>query len=156
MKQATSLLKTLLNEESDYQFSTFTNNTAYEIGTRIIERAFKEGHSIVIDIQMNDERIFYTRMDAGTANNDDWVRRKNNTVHHFNHSSYYMHEYFKSVGESLETHSLNPKEYAAEGGAFPLIIKGEGIVGTITVSGLQGHEDHGMVTAILKDYFQSK
>jgi len=146
------LLKTLLQEENDLQFSEFTNSTAYEVGSRIIEKALRENKSIVVNIQKDGELLFYTKMNGATVNNDQWVTRKNNMVLHFKHSSYYMHVYLKSINSNVEAYSLDPKDCAAEGGAFPLIIKNVGVVGTITVSGLPGEEDHKMITSVLSEH----
>jgi uncharacterized protein (UPF0303 family) len=51
---------------------------------------------------------------------------------------------------------LNETEFAPHGGAFPLMIKGVGIVGTITVSGLPQKEDHDFVVGVLRKYFDLK
>jgi uncharacterized protein (UPF0303 family) len=146
------LLKTLLQEEAELQFSVFTNETAYRIGNRIIEKAMRENKSIVVDIRRNSELLFYSRMDGTSSHNDEWVSWKNNVVHHFGHSSYYMHIFLKSTTSTVEASGLNPNDYKAEGGAFPLLLEDEGIVGTITVSGLPGEEDHNMVTSVLREF----
>jgi uncharacterized protein (UPF0303 family) len=151
LEQYDALLHALLQEESDLQFSVFTNDTAYKVGNRIIEKAMRENKSIVVDIRRNGELLFYSRMDGKSSHNDEWVSWKNNVVHHFGHSSYYMHIFLKSTGSTVEASGLNPNDYKAEGGAFPLLLKDEGIVGTITVSGLPGEEDHGMVASVLRE-----
>ncbi|MZQ81189.1 heme-degrading domain-containing protein [Paenibacillus sp. 5J-6] len=145
------LLTTLLQEEAELQFSVFTNETAYRVGNSIIEKAMRENKSIVVDIRKNNELLFYSRLDGTSSNNDEWVTWKNNVVHHFGHSSYYMHVFLKSTGSTVEASGLNPNDFKAEGGAFPLFLKDEGLVGTISVSGLPGNEDHNMVTSVLKD-----
>jgi uncharacterized protein (UPF0303 family) len=146
------LLMTLLKEENELQFSVFTNETAYRVGNRIIEKAMRENKSIVVDIRKNNELLFYSRLDGTSSHNDEWVSWKNNVVHHFGHSSYYMHVFLKSTDSTVEASGLNPNDFKAEGGAFPLFLKDEGIVGTISVSGLPGDEDHKMVTSVLKDF----
>ncbi|WP_379131179.1 heme-degrading domain-containing protein [Paenibacillus sp. sgz500958] len=154
MEQESALLAKLLQEEEDYKFPEFTNITAYEVGTRIIDKALREDKSIVVNIQRGGELLFYTKMNGTNMENDDWVSRKNNTVFHFNHSSYYMHVLLGSTGSSVEAHGLDPVKYAAEGGAFPLIVKDAGIVGTITVSGLPGEEDHKMISDTLREFLK--
>jgi uncharacterized protein (UPF0303 family) len=151
LDQYDALLQTLLQEEADLPFSVFTNETAYKVGNRIIEKAMRENKSIVVDIRRNGELIFYSRMDGRSSHNDEWVSWKNNVVHHFGHSSYYMHVFLKSTGSTVEASGLNPNDYKAQGGAFPLLLEDEGIVGTITVSGLPGEEDHNMVVSVLRE-----
>ncbi|MCZ8516050.1 heme-degrading domain-containing protein [Paenibacillus filicis] len=151
MEQYNALLQTLLQEEADLRFSVFTNETAYKVGSRIIEKAIREHKSIVVDIRRNGELLFYSRMDGRSSHNDEWVSWKNNVVHHFGHSSYYMHVFLNSTGSTVEDSGLDPNDYKAEGGAFPLHLENEGIVGTITVSGLPGEEDHNMVASVLKE-----
>jgi uncharacterized protein (UPF0303 family) len=151
MEQYEALLQSLLQDEADLQFSVFTNETAYKVGNRIIEKAKRENKSIVVDIRRNGELLFYSRMVGTSSNNDEWVSWKNNVVRHFGHSSYYMHVFLKSTGSTVEASGLNPNDYKAEGGAFPLFLKYDGIVGTITVSGLPVEEDHRMVASVLRE-----
>lgn len=156
MSRYDDLLLALRTEEELLQFPEFTNATAYQVGTAIIEKAARENKFIVVDIRKNGELLFYSRMNGTNSHNDEWVTWKNNVVHHFGHSSYYMHVYLKSIGSTVEDSGLDPNEYKAEGGSFPLTVKGEGRVGTLTVSGLPGEEDHGMVVAILKEWLSSE
>jgi uncharacterized protein (UPF0303 family) len=152
MEQYDALLQTLLQQEAELQFSVFTNETAYMVGNRIIEKAMRENKAIIVDIRRNGELLFYSRMNGTSSHNDEWVSWKNNVVRHFGHSSYYMHVFLKSTGSTVEASGLNPDDYKAEGGAFPLIMKDEGIVGTISVSGLPGEEDHNMITSVLREF----
>lgn len=78
-----------------------------------------------------------------------------NVVTRFGHASYYVGRNLANQGKSLEEKyyvknslyyikkmniniqtQISEKDYATHGGAFPLIIKNVGVVGTITVSGL--------------------
>jgi uncharacterized protein (UPF0303 family) len=148
-----SLLDQLLQEEKDLQFTQFTHKTAFEIGCRILEKAEAENKSILVDIQRNGQSLFHCAMEGKTLNNAQWAKRKNNVVRQFGRSSYYMGILLKSKKQTMtEWGFLDPNEYAAVGGAFPLIIKGVGVVGTITVSGLPQEEDHQLVTSVLKEF----
>jgi uncharacterized protein (UPF0303 family) len=126
---------------------------AFDIGTRIVKKAENEGKAILVDIQKNGQSLFHCAMEGKTLNNAQWVKRKNNVVRQFGHSSYYMANLLKSKKTTMQEWGfLDPNEYAAVGGAFPLIIKEVGIVGTITVSGLPQEEDHRLVTSVLKEF----
>ena len=90
---------------------------------------------------------------AGTTPiNDEWIRRKENTVYKFFKSSYEMSLYMKLKGDSIgPRYGLEDGLYAAAGGAVPVCVKGAGIVGTVTVSGLAEHEDHALVVSVLRE-----
>jgi uncharacterized protein (UPF0303 family) len=80
----------------------------------------------------------------------EWVRRKNNVVARFHHSSYYAGLKEKIKGQSLaETQGLPVADYATHGGAFPLRVAGAGVVGSATVSGLPMRADHELVVEAL-------
>jgi len=91
---------------------------------------------------------------AGTSiDNGEWIKRKNNVVKRFGHSSYYMGISLQNAGQTIEEkYLISSSDYAAHGGAFPLIIRDVGVVGTITVSGLPQQEDHELVVTTLKQF----
>ena len=47
---------------------------------------------------------------------------------------------------------ISSSDYAPHGGAFPIIIKNVGVIGTITVSGLTQEEDHNMVVSAIREH----
>jgi uncharacterized protein (UPF0303 family) len=51
---------------------------------------------------------------------------------------------------------LSENDYAASGGAFPILIKNVGPIGVITVSGLPHEEDHKFVVSIIQKYLAEK
>ena len=63
----------------------------------------------------------------------------------------------KSKGQTIEEkYLISSSEFAAHGGAFPLIIRDVGVVGTITVSGLPQEEDHELVVTTLRAFLAGK
>jgi uncharacterized protein (UPF0303 family) len=148
-----ALLGALLKQEDLLQFGDFSNDTAIAVGLRIVDTARKERKGVTIDIRRHGQQLFHCALPGTSADNDAWVRRKVRVVNRFGHSSYYMGVYFKSQGTTIEEKALlDPTRYAAHGGAFPVIVKGAGVVGTITVSGLPQEEDHRLVVRILAEY----
>jgi uncharacterized protein (UPF0303 family) len=156
LEDYSKLLESLLQQEKDLQFAEFTNITAVLVGSAILKRAMEENKSIVVDIQRNGQPLFHGKLDGTTINNDQWIKRKNNVANHFGHSSYYMHVLLKSKQTTIQEDAyLDPIDYAAEGGAFPIIIKNVGPIGTISVSGLPGEEDHGIIVSVIKDFLST-
>lgn len=147
------LLQRLLRQEDVLQFAEFSNETAFDVGMRLVEAARRERKPITIDICRNGQQLFHCALAGTAADNDEWIKRKNRVVNRFGHSSFYMGQRYASKGTTIqESALLDPTEYAAHGGAFPVIVKGAGVVGTITVSGLPQQEDHEFVTRTLAEY----
>jgi uncharacterized protein (UPF0303 family) len=147
------LLKQLLQEEQELQFASFNENTAWQIGSQLIERAMDKGIPVTIDITRGDHQLFHASLSGTSADNDEWIKRKVRLVYRFGHSSFYMGQLLKSKGKSLEeAYLISESDYAPHGGCFPIIVKGTGMIGTITVSGLPQEEDHKLVVQNIRDF----
>ena len=102
---------------------------------------------------MGTRQLFHASLKGASADNDEWVKRKVRLVYRFGHSSFYMGQQLKSKGKSIEqSYLLSESEYAPHGGCFPVIVKGTGVVGTVTVSGLPQEEDHKLVVESLRAF----
>lgn len=157
MADVDELLRLIQEQEKKLQFAQFTNETALAIGLLLIEKAKKTNKRVTIDITRSGQQLFHYAFDGTTPDNDQWVIRKNRVVNRFHTSSFYIRNLLLSEGTTLEEkYELNSLEYAAHGGAFPMIIKNVGVVGTITVSGLPQEEDHALVVAALEEYLKVK
>jgi uncharacterized protein (UPF0303 family) len=147
------LLEQLLEEEAALQFDHLSHEDALGLGLRLLERARREGLPVVVDVTLAGRCVLQCALPGSRPDNHDWVRRKRNTVTRFWHSSYYMGRYYASKGTSLEDKPyLDPAEYADHGGGFPLLIRGTGCIGSITVSGLPQEEDHALVVGVLREW----
>jgi uncharacterized protein (UPF0303 family) len=138
------IMKTLLQQEEELQFDAFTNEDALQLGLIIIKIAKEEiGRGIAVHIESDECPLFTHYMEGTSKDNIYWVNTKKNVVKHFGNSSLYVGEMFKDKGTTFKDGSNLPlSEYQGEGGSFPIIIRNKGRIGTVTVSGLTGEEDH--------------
>ena len=156
MDKKTVSLDTIRRQEQALQFSSFDNDAALAIGNRIVEMAKADKVAVTVDITVNRNPLFFHAMAGTSANNVDWIRRKSNLVNRTGHASFFVHTEAVNAGRDYDNlPTFDPKDYAAHGGSFPIVVKGTGQIGTITVSGLAGVDDHAMVVRALKWYLKA-
>ncbi|MCG2784032.1 MAG: heme-degrading domain-containing protein [Anaerolineae bacterium] len=147
------VLTKLLQEEQDLRFAKFNELTAWKLGSLLVELATDKGLAVTIDITRGEHQLFHASLPGTSADNDEWIRRKVRLVYRFGHSSFYMGQLLKSKGKRIEESYLIPESlYAPHGGCFPVIVKGTGMVGTVTVSGLPQEEDHKLVVQAIREF----
>jgi len=147
------ILKQLLQEEQELQFIKFNEDTAWQIGSQLFERAKRDSLPVTVDIMRGDHQLFHASLRGTSADNDEWVKRKVRLVYRFGHSSFYIGQLLKSKGKNVEeVYLISENDYAPHGGCFPIIIKDTGMVGAITVSGLPQEEDHKLVVQVIRDF----
>jgi uncharacterized protein (UPF0303 family) len=136
-------------QERALEFDRMDEQTAWEIGSHLRSMAKERGLSVVIDVRRFGQPLFYTALAGTTPDNVEWVRRKVNCVARFHRSSYGVGLFMKSKDDSIEARGLPTADYASHGGSFPITVKGAGIVGCVTVSGLPQRADHELVVEAL-------
>jgi uncharacterized protein (UPF0303 family) len=143
-------LEALLAEERELRFTEFTNDTAWELGQRLVATARERGLAVTVDIARGEQQLFHCALPGTAADNDEWIQRKNRVVRRFGHSSLYVG---RAHGPEFNANFLlDPTVFAAHGGAFPVIVPDVGVVGTVTVSGLPQEEDHRLVVDVLRAF----
>ncbi|MFT4107020.1 MAG: heme-degrading domain-containing protein [Lacrimispora sp.] len=153
MEEILKKIEEIKKQQEQLVFQDFQEETAWIIGSGIRERAVEKNYPVSICITLNRRRLFYCSMPGTAPINDDWIRRKENTVYKFHKSSYEMSLYMQLKQDEIgRRYGLDCSEYTAAGGAVPLILKNSGVVGAITVSGLTEGEDHELVAEVIKDY----
>ena len=138
-------------QEIELVLAEFDEAVAFALGSAIRERALAEGMGIVIDIRTWDRQMFFTATAGTSADNAEWVRRKINTVRRFQRSSYRMVLERGEVPFPVQV-GADPADYVIAGGGFPISVKGAGIIGSLTISGLPGRRDHGVAVDALCDH----
>jgi uncharacterized protein (UPF0303 family) len=146
------LLARLEAEEEELQFTAFTNDTAWELGHALVAAARRDALAVTIDIRRGEQQLFHYALAGTAADNDEWIERKNRVVRRFGHSTLYMRA---AEGDAFADNFLiDPTLFAAHGGAFPVIVRDVGVVGTVTVSGLPQEEDHRLVVSVLRAFLK--
>jgi uncharacterized protein (UPF0303 family) len=143
----------LLAQEEELRFDAFDEDAAWALGTAMVEAARAAALGVAIDIRRGDQQLFHAALPGTTPDNDAWVERKSRAVRRFGHSSFHLGVACRRDGTTLaDRYLVDPREYAAHGGSFPIHVRGVGIVGAVTVSGLPQAEDHAFVVEQLRRF----
>jgi uncharacterized protein (UPF0303 family) len=152
MNMNDDLLNELLAQEDELQLRFFNNNTAWQLGNLIKTHAERIGASVSIEIYAFEQVVFSYAMQGAVKDHQEWLRRKRQSVIRFGHSSYYQGQYSAAKNRDFEAQPhIDPKEYCAHGGSFPIRIKNSGLIGAVTVSGLPQETDHQLAVDALRE-----
>lgn len=155
MQDYEKMLKEIKNQEGMLQFTEFTSETAMHLGMMLIEKAKKADLVLTIDITRCGHQLFHYAFDGTAPDNDEWIIRKNRVVNRFWTSSLYIGTKLKLLDKTIDQkYFVSDKDYSAHGGAFPIIIKNVGVVGTITSSGADQITEHNLIVEVLKEFLQ--
>ena len=152
-KKRTISIDDIKAQEAALVFASFTEEAAYAVGSAIVAAAKAVSAPVVIDIRTPDRTLFHAALPGSTPDNDEWVRRKSNSTLRFHQSSLMIGSLKDLKDEPISPdYGLDPLDYSAHGGSFPVRVAGVGVVAAITVSGLPQEDDHRMVVAALEAY----
>ena len=147
------LLEELAAQEARLVFDHFDEDTAWALGSALREAAVAAALPVAISIRRNGQRLFHAALPGSSADNDDWLRRKSAVVDRYGCSSLRVGEQFRVEGKSFDVDArLDPSDFAAHGGAFPVLVRGTGCVGTVAVSGLPQLDDHRLVVETVEAF----
>ncbi|MBP2237553.1 uncharacterized protein (UPF0303 family) [Sinorhizobium kostiense] len=145
-------LRRIALQERELQFDRFDLDAAWQLGSALRRMAADRKLGVVIDITLFSMQVFYAALEGATPDNPSWVRRKRNTVFRLFRSSYATGLGLLKQQTNLQAKlGLPDAEYAAHGGSFPIVVKGTGCIGAVTVSGLPQRDDHNLVVEALSE-----
>jgi len=151
MPHDTDIARLALQEER-LIFAAFDQGSAWTLGTRIKTLSEEAGVALAIEIRLSKETMFFYSMPGTGPTNADWARRKRNAVELLHTSSYALNLKLDKEGTTLEAKlGLPLRDFTAHGGSVPLRVRGVGVVGVVTVSGIPQRDDHGMVIRALAE-----
>lgn len=151
MTEHETTMARLAAEFDELQFDSFSFDDAWRIGQDLVAAGRRANLPIAIDVTLNGQTLFHAGLPGSSPDNDQWIARKNRVASRFHKSSYYIATLLKQKEKTIEeAYGLPRSDYAASGGAVPIRVRGVGVVGTATVSGLRDFEDHAMVADALR------
>lgn len=128
----------------------FDAAVARRMGEIAVNLASRRGLPIAVSIVGEQAPLFYCALDGSAAGDSEAIRRRQNTVLRFGLSSLAVGERFRRAGWSLQSQGLSDDDYALDGGGVPLRIAGAGIVGAMTIAGLDSERNHALVVESLQ------
>jgi uncharacterized protein (UPF0303 family) len=145
------LLAVLEEQERRLQLESFEPDDAWYLGTLLVELARERDLAVTVDVRRPGQVLFHVALAGTTPDNDAWVERKVRVVERFHASSYLVGRRLAAQGRSLGAdQGVDPALYAAHGGSFPVRVRGAGVVGSVTISGLPQADDHALVVEALE------
>ena len=142
-------------QEKELEFEKFSREDALKIGLKLNDNAKKYSDPVAIEITVNGLTVFRYFAEGSIADSELWLARKRNAVNLMSMSSLRFMYWLEDLGSTLEDRKLNPNDYAAGGGGFPIRLKGTGVIGSICVSGLPNHlDDHQLILDTVSEYLK--
>lgn len=138
----------LESEAESLIFDHFDEGQALALGRILVDLA--RDLPVVINIRTANRTLFHAALPGSAPLNDLWARRKSNTALLFHEASLLVGTRNQTKAETLARHGLDPANYADNGGAVPIVVRGTGVVAVATVSGLPQVEDHRLVVRGLR------
>ncbi|MDY7087039.1 MAG: heme-degrading domain-containing protein [Actinomycetota bacterium] len=147
------LIAELEAQEAELELTRFDNADAWRLGSLLVELASQRSLPVAIDIRRGAQQLFHAALAGSVADNDRWIERKVRVVERYGASSFLVGRRLAAKGQELDAGmGVDPADYAAHGGAFPIRVRDVGVVAVVTVSGLPQAEDHALVVEALRAF----
>ncbi|WP_025822215.1 heme-binding protein [Shewanella marina] len=136
--------------EKQLVVDSFSNKLAMDIGLKIIQLAKARNLCISVAINRINHIVFLYLDDGLPADKHCWLNRKANLAMHFEESSLAVKQDLINGAMTLAgTFALDETQFVARGGAIPIMVRGSGLIGAVTVTGLQDTDDHQLIVDAL-------
>ncbi len=140
----------IAQQERELQLPAFDLSIAWQLGSLAHSLAEERNYAIAIEIRRAGKTVFLVARNGTVPSQLDWLRRKANTCEWFGRSSYSTWLNLQQKQQTLSSrHALPDRDYAADGGAFPISVADTGAVGVLIISGLDQRADHELAVEVL-------
>ena len=140
-------------QEELLRYDQFSARDAWKLGEFMVKRIYDAGIDMSVAIRRVNGYVIFQHCTENTAlNNQNWMRRKFNSVITMNRCSLGCWADANLSGEDAQFHGLNSSDYVFCGGGFPIRLKTGEMVAVLTVSNLPHEQDHGFIIESLAEY----
>lgn len=151
------LLELALEQEQTYMFPAFDRDDVWELGCDLVESCKEYDGPLGVEVDIAGMMVFRYYPDGIVKDHGVWLQRKRHTVQLLQKSSLRVSLELKLAGQTMEQDlKLDPEQYAACGGGFPLRMKDGTIFGFVGVSGLADTIDHAALIGGLERFFRRR
>jgi len=152
MTDNTALIAALEKQERELILDKFDELDAYELGESIRTAALERNAPVSIEIRTATRCLYFAALPGSAPDNQKWGYLKAETVFQCHKSSMLAGLHLEGEGRSQYPDAiLPPDEYVLHGGAFPIRVKGVGLVAAVGISGLPSIEDHELSASAIAD-----
>jgi uncharacterized protein (UPF0303 family) len=145
-------LKRLEDQERKLVFPDFSHADAWRLGTMLVGIAAERSLPVAVRITIGDQIAFHVGMPGSSADNDDWLARKERTVRRFGISTFLLRTRGDAAGRDYA--ELDRAVYAVSGGCVPIRTASGAMLGTVGVSGLSQADDHALVLDAMAQFLK--
>ncbi len=151
-KQNMKLLEIVVRQEESLQLDHFDAADAWQIGLILREKGLEIGADMALHVSLLGAPVFHCGLGQPKPNFSRWIKRKEKGTLECWKSSLRLKLEALTGGNSPEDHGFSASDVVFCGGCFPLRLRGLGVVGAITVSGLSDVQDHQLAADALAKF----
>lgn len=134
----------------------FTAEDAWKLGHNLYEIGLNLEKPIAYEIFAYGQTFFRYSFGGLNPDKDVWLTRKRNTAIHFAVSTLAtLKKLTRDETTLLAKYGLNHDTYVALGGSIPLVLEGGGVIGAVTVTGLNHEDDHQIVVDAFMNFLNA-
>jgi uncharacterized protein (UPF0303 family) len=142
-------------QEEMLVFPHFNRKDVWELGNELVSVVMNRRLKLAVSIRHISGLVLFQYAAEGTnLNNESWMTRKCNVVREWEISSLHNKLLMEKKKQTFENKGVNPADFAASGGAFPIRVRDSELAGVVCASGLPHLQDHGTLVECISRFLQ--
>lgn len=139
-------------EEERLSFEHFSREDAWEFAMLLYKNGRKYCRTMGFEITLNGLCVFRYLPEETTRDHAMWLERKRRTVEFREMSPLRFQAWLEMDGSDFKNWKVDTDQYVLGGGAFPITIRGTGVVGSICTTNMPGNAEQEVITETISEY----